>query len=91
MFDTSELLKLTMNNTNWSVEEKFLNKDFNFPSSKTALKFIDEVSKIAETEQLYPEIRFHSGKTVNVKISIKSEADIGEYSIRLANLINKIG
>jgi len=80
-----------MNNSDWSIKGNFLNKDFGFPSSKSAMKFIDEVSKIAETEQNYPDIRFHSGKTVNVKIAIRSEAAIEEKDIRLANLINRIG
>ncbi len=80
-----------MNNTDWLVENNQLNKDFDFQSSKSALKFMDEVAKIAEREQHYPEIHFHSGKTVNVRIAIESGNTMNEKDIRLANLINRIG
>lgn len=80
-----------MNNTDWLVENNQLNKDFDFQSSKSALKFMDEVAKIAEREQHYPKIHFHSGKTVNVRIAIESGNTMNEKDIRLANLINRIG
>ncbi len=82
---------LSMNNIDWTIEENYLNKDFDFQSSKSAMKFMDEVAKVSDVEQHYPEIHFHSGKTVNVRIAIESETGMGEKDIRLANLINNIG
>ena len=52
---------------------------------------MDEVAKIAEGEQHYPEIHFHSGKTVNVRIAIEANNTMTDKDIRLANLINRIG
>lgn len=80
-----------MNNIDWTVEENYLNKDFDFQNSKSAMKFMDEVAKVSDVEQHYPEIHFHSGKTVNVRIAIESETGMDEKDIRLANLINNIG
>jgi len=80
-----------MNNTDWLVEDDHLNKDFDFHNSKSALKFMDEVAKISEEEKHYPEIHFHSGKIVNVRIAIESSNTMDEKDIRLANLINSIG
>ena len=82
---------LSMNNIDWTIEENYLNKDFDFQSSKSAMKFMDEVAKVSDVEQHYPEIHFHSGKTVNVRIAIESGTGMGEKDIRLANLINNIG
>ena len=80
-----------MNNIDWTIEGKYLNKDFDFQSSKSAMKFMDEVAKVSDVEQHYPEIHFHSGKTVNVRIAIGSRAKMNDKDIRLANLINNIG
>ncbi|MEA1898915.1 MAG: 4a-hydroxytetrahydrobiopterin dehydratase [Bacteroidota bacterium] len=80
-----------MNNIDWTIEGNFMNKDFDFQSSKSAISFMDEIAKIADVEQHHPEIHFHSGKTVNIRIRIESEKGISEKDIRLANLINNIG
>ena len=80
-----------MNNIDWTIENNFMNKDFDFQSSKAATVTISAVLIVSDVEQHYPEIHFHSGKTVNVRIAIESETGMSEKDIRLANLINNIG
>ena len=80
-----------MNNMDWTIEEHWLVKDFEFASSKEAMKFVDEISKIAKEEKSFPEIHFHSGRIVNVKINKSLGTSLDEQNIRLANLINKVG
>ena len=80
-----------MNNMDWTLADKSMSKDFEFQNSKSAMKFVNDVTKVSETEKQHPEIHIHSGKIVSVKISILNSGSITEEEICLANLINRIG
>lgn len=79
-----------MNNSDWSIEDNYMKKEFIFPSSKAASKFMDRLGELFEQEQNFPFVNQKS-KIVSIKISINSPVDMEEKNIRLANLINKIG
>ena len=74
-----------MNNMDWTIEELSMVKDFEFASSKEAMKYADEISKIAKEEKYLPDIHFHYGRIVNVKINKSTGTSPGDEDIRLAN------
>ena len=80
-----------MNNMDWVMEENSLNKDFEFTNSSKAMKFVDDVSILAQEYKQNPDIHLHSERFVSITISIQNKSSISESEIRLANLINRIG
>ena len=55
----------------WKIKDNKLYKEFRFPNFKTALKFVNQLGKIAEKEGHHPNISFTWGK---VQVSIYTHA-----------------
>ncbi len=79
-----------MNNLDWQTEGNSMFKDFEFINSKSAMNFINQITKIVEEYKNSPEIHFHSKKYVSIKIISENPAEISEDNIRLANLLNRL-
>ena len=79
-----------MNNLDWQIEGNSMFKDFEFTNSKSAMNFMNEITKIIEDYKNSPEIHFHSKKYVSIKIISENPTEISEDNIRLANLLNRL-
>lgn len=82
---------MVMNNMDWNIDKGTLIKEFEFSSSKQAHTFIDGINLIAASEAHRPDVLFHSGNKVEVRIVPNNGQSLSEKDIRLANLINQIG
>ena len=82
---------LAMNNMDWNIDNGILVKEFEFNSSRQAHTFMDGISKIAGKEAHRPDVQFHSGNKVEVRIVPNNGQSLTEKDVRLANLINQIG
>jgi len=80
-----------MNNMDWNIDNGTLTKEFEFNSSKQAHTFMDGITKIASKEAHRPDVLFHSGNKVEVRIIPNNGQNLSEKDVRLANLINQIG
>ena len=86
-----DFIFVAMNNMDWNIENGTLIKEFEFNSSKQAHTFMDGINRIASTEAHRPDVVFHSGNKVEVRIVPNNGQSLSEKDIRLANLINQIG
>jgi 4a-hydroxytetrahydrobiopterin dehydratase len=74
---------------NWKIKNKKLYKEFKFKDFKSALKFVNQVSKIAEKEQHHPDIYFTWGKC-NIELYTHAVKGLSENDFILAAKIDKI-
>lgn len=76
-------------NSHWTEVYNKLERDFNFPDFKQALKFINDISIICEEENHHPEINWTYNK-ISLKLSTHDSGDIiTEKDIKLSKLIDK--
>jgi 4a-hydroxytetrahydrobiopterin dehydratase len=76
-------------NSDWKEVYNKLERNFNFPDFKQALKFINEISIICESENHHPEINWIYNK-ISLKLSTHDAGDIiTEKDIKLAKLIDE--
>lgn len=76
-------------NSDWKEVYNKLERNFNFPDFKQALKFINEISIICEGENHHPEINWVYNK-ISLKLSTHDAGDIiTEKDIKLAKLIDE--
>jgi len=76
-------------NSDWKEVYNKLERNFNFPDFKQALKFINEISIICEAENHHPEINWIYNK-ISLKLSTHDAGDIiTEKDIKLAKLIDE--
>ena len=80
-----------MNNMDWNIDHGTLIKEFEFSSLKQAHTFMDGIAIIASKEAHRPDVLFHSGNKVEVRIIPNNGQSLSEKDVRLANLINQIG
>ncbi len=92
-FDIKEIHKYLKKVDGWDVKEKkeiyFLEKNFIFNSFLESKKFVDEVSKISETEGHHPDIIFGWGYA-KIQIFTHKIKGLVESDFILAAKINKI-
>ena len=92
-FDIKEIHKYLKKVDGWDVKEKkeiyFLEKIFIFNSFLESKKFVDEVSKISETEGHHPDIIFGWGYA-KIQIFTHKIKGLVESDFILAAKINKI-
>ncbi len=74
---------------NWKIKNKKLYKEFKFKDFKSALKFVNQVSIIAEREQHHPDIYFTWGKC-NIELYTHAVKGLSENDFILAAKIDKI-
>ena len=67
--------KKFQSNSNWVEAYDKLERNFNFPDFKRALKFINEISIICEAENHHPEINRVYNK-ISLKLSTHDAGDI---------------
>lgn len=79
-----------MDNKDWNVKERELEKDFYFKSQAEAKKFISQLKKLAKAEGHNPEVVSPDKNTVRVRIHVAGPEMYEEKDIRLANLINRL-
>ena len=81
--------KKIQSNSDWKEVYNKLERNFNFPDFKQALKFINEISIICEEEKHHPEINWIYNK-ISLKLSTHDAGDIiTEKDIKLAKLIDE--
>ena len=93
-FDTSEIHRYLKKVDDWDVikDKKgifFLNKKFSFRNFLESQKFINEVSKISESEGHHPDIKFGWGYA-EIKITTHAIEGISENDFILAAKIDQI-
>ena len=73
----------------WKLKKGHLYKKFKFKDFKTTLKFVNQVSKIAEKEGHHPDIYFTWGKC-NIELYTHAVKGLSENDFILAAKIDKI-
>jgi 4a-hydroxytetrahydrobiopterin dehydratase len=87
--DFNNTFKKIQANPNWVEVYNKLERNFNFSDFKQALKFINEISIICESENHHPEINWIYNK-ISLKLSTHDAGDIiTEKDIKLAKLIDE--
>ena len=78
----SELKKLD----GWKLERDFITKTFEFKTFMAGIKFVDDVSQIAEEEEHHPDIHIRY-TTIKLSIQTHSEGGVTEWDLGLARRI----
>ncbi len=84
--ESEKFLKMTRG---WKLETKHLTRKFKFKDFKEALKFVNDIGKIAEKEGHHPDIALGWGY-VSIKLTTHSINGLSENDFILAAKINKI-
>jgi 4a-hydroxytetrahydrobiopterin dehydratase len=74
----------------WTDKSNKLEKEFTFGNFVQAVEFINEIAKIAESQDHHPDIYLHSYNKLKVTLSTHSEGRVTEKDRMLAELIDKI-
>ena len=74
----------------WKIKDKKLTADFSFDNFKEALKFVNEIGKIAEKENHHPDIYIHDYKNVLVTLFTHKEDKITDKDQNVAREIDKL-
>ncbi len=74
----------------WVKEDTLLVKDFKFKDFKEALKFVNEVSRIAQKLGHHPNILIHDYNKVRITTTTHSENRVTEKDKKLAKEIDKL-
>jgi 4a-hydroxytetrahydrobiopterin dehydratase len=72
----------------WKREGDFITKAFKFPTFVAGIRFVDEVARIAETQEHHPDIRV-VWTTVTLSIQTHDEGGITDLDIGLAREIDR--
>ncbi len=90
LLDKEETNRLIEKTVGWQLIQGALEKNFKFKRFGQAIKFIDEVAKIAEKENHHPEILLWN--IINVKLSLKTYCinGLSKLDFLLASEIDKI-
>lgn len=72
------------------IEDREIEKTYEFNDFSEAIDFVNAVSKIAENEGHHPDIRLHDFKKVDIKISTHAIDGLSENDFILASKIDEI-
>ncbi len=90
---TSELLtaekigEMMRNVPQWSLKEKEIEREFTFPDFRKAMKFVNRVADLAETQDHHPDIHI-SYNRVRLTLSTHKEGGITFRDFFLARMID---
>lgn len=71
----------------WVIDEKVLEKEFEFKDFKEALAFVNKVGELAESENHHPDINLHGWNKVTVSLSTHSIGGLSENDFIVASKI----
>ena len=77
-------------NPSWELEAKNLSRGFEFKNFVEAMKFINKVAEIAESEGHHPDINLHSYKKVKIDLSTHAIGGLSGNDFILAAKIDKL-
>lgn len=80
----------TNNPAGWQKKGELLSKEFGFKDFAAAIKFVNEVAKIAESQNHHPDILIHSYKKVRITTYTHEAGQVTEKDMKLAKSINDI-
>jgi len=72
----------------WRREGDFITKEFRFRTFLAGIRFVDEVAKIAESQEHHPDIQV-VWTTVTLRIQTHDEGGITRWDVSLAKEIEK--
>ncbi len=73
----------------WEFNDSKLERNFQFPDFKEALKFVNQIGQLAETAQHHPDIQI-SYNVVKLNLATHSENGVTEKDINLAKAIEDL-
>ncbi len=86
--ESEELLK---NVSHWTlIEDKEIEKTYEFKDFAAAIEFTNSVARVAEAEGHHPDIKLHDYKKVTIKISTHSIDGLSENDFILAAKIDEV-
>ena len=74
----------------WRVEDKYLVKEFECENYVDAVKFIKQISELAEIADHHPDILLHSYKKVKVMLRTHDKDKITQKDYTLAEEIDNL-
>ena len=84
-------LKFLGEDNQWQViDDKKIQRDFSFKDFSAALDFINQIGKIAESENHHPDLNLHNYKKVTVTLSTFAINGLSENDFILAAKINNL-
>lgn len=90
-FSSEENQKYMKEISEWTLEnEKEINKTYEFENFKEAMKFMNIIADIAETEGHHPDLELYDYKKVNVKIATHAIGGLSKNDFILAAKIDKM-
>ena len=77
---------------NWQLDKsaKNINKDFKFNDFKAALRFVNQVGELAESEGHHPDILVYSWNKVRLTLTTHASGGLSENDFILAAKIDKL-
>ena len=73
----------------WSQSGHYITRDFNFPTFKEAISFVNQVAKVAEEIDHHPDMVINYTR-VNLSITTYSEGGLTRRDFTLARSINDL-
>ncbi|HEY4480273.1 MAG TPA: TIGR00730 family Rossman fold protein [Candidatus Paceibacterota bacterium] len=90
-FSREESEKFLKEVNEWTlVEDREIEKTYEFKDFSEALSFVNKVGKIAENEGHHPDIKLHDFRKVDIKISTHAIDGLSENDFILASKIDQI-
>ena len=84
--DIQRIRQMMIESKNWGNSNKKLERTFKFKDFNESIEFVNEVSKIAESQNHHPDIKINYNK---VKLSI-TDHEKGEVSAKCHKLVKAI-
>jgi 4a-hydroxytetrahydrobiopterin dehydratase len=72
----------------WTIEKKYLTREFEFHDFLEAVEFVNKISSLAENIDHHPDILIHSGNKVKVMLFTHSEKKLTYKDYSLAEMID---
>jgi len=77
-------------NSAWELEKKKISRGFEFKDFAEAMKFLNKVAEIAESEGHHPDMRLHSYKKVQIDLSTHAIGGLSGNDFIMAAKIDKL-
>jgi 4a-hydroxytetrahydrobiopterin dehydratase len=89
LLEEAEVRKRLRGLKGWKLDGKFIVKTFEFEEFMDGIKFIEDVAKVAESEEHHPDIHVRY-TTVTLSVQTHSEEGVTEWDVDLAEAIEKM-
>ena len=88
--DDARIAQLLPKLDGWSLRDGKLQRSISFKDFAAAMKFVDAMAKLAETEQHHPDFLVHGWNHVDVMTSTHAIHGLSENDFVLAAKINRL-